>query len=112
NSFSDPNGIAHGNPARIRNAGENDNDQVTFQVDFVNPSGDNAKFETGVRSYINKQGSLFSTYAISNGVETKLPLSNNYTFKEMVNAFYATYSNQWKSYRIQAGIRAEHSQFD
>ena len=112
NSFTDATGIAHGNPARLRNAGENNNDQVTFQVDFVNPSGENAKFETGVRSYINKQTSLFSTYALSNGSETKLSLSNNYAFREMVNAFYATYSNQWKSYRIQAGLRAEHSQFD
>lgn len=112
NSFTGPTGIAHGNPARIRNAGENNNDQVTFQIDFMNPSGENAKFETGVRSYINKQESLFSTYAISNGAETKLSLSNNYAFREMVNAFYATYSNQWKSYRVQAGLRAEHSQFD
>ena len=104
--------MAHGNPARLRNAGENNNDQVTFQVDFVNPNGDNAKFETGVRSYINNQKSLFATYALNNGSETKLSLSNNYAFREMVNAFYTTYSNKWKSYRIQAGLRAEHSQFD
>ena len=112
NSFFNPNGSMHGSPAHIRNVGSNDNDQVTFQVDFVNPQGDDARFETGVRSYINKQNSLFSAFAVDNGQETKLNLSNNYAFREMVNAFYATYSNQWKGWRYQAGLRAEHSQFD
>ena len=112
NNFFKPDGSSNGTPAQIRNAGSNDNDQVTFQVDFVNPQGENAKFESGVRSYINKQKSLFSSFAMNNGVENKLPLSNNYAFEEMVNAFYATYSNQWKGWRYQAGLRAEHSQFD
>lgn len=112
NRFYKTDGTINGTPARIRNAGENDNDQVTFQLDFINPNGDDAKFETGLRSYINKQTTLFSTYAMNNGLETKLPLSNNYALKEMVNAFYATYSNQWKKYRFQAGLRAEHSKFE
>lgn len=112
NNFFNPDGSVHGNVARIQNIGNNDNDQVTFQVDFVNPQGDDAKFETGVRSYINKQKSLFAAYALENGIATELGLSNNYAFEEMVNAFYATYSNQWKGWRYQAGLRAEHSQFD
>lgn len=112
NSFAKPDGTSNGTPAQIRNVGSNDNDQVTFQVDFVNPQGEDAKFEAGVRSYINKQKSLFSSFALNNGVETKLSLSNNYAFEEMVNALYATYSNQWKGWRYQAGLRAEHSQFD
>ncbi len=112
NDFFKPDGTSQGAPARIRNAGSNDNDQVTFQVDFVNPQGENSKFETGLRSYINKQQSLFSSFSVNNGVETKLPLSNNYAFKEMVNAFYFTYANQWKNWRYQAGLRAEHSKFD
>ena len=112
NNFFKPDGTSQGTTAQIRNTGSNDNDQVTFQVDFVNPQGDDAKFETGLRSYINKQKSLFSSFALNNGMETRLPLSNNYAFEEMVNAFYATYSNKWNGWRYQAGLRAEHSRFE
>ncbi len=112
NNFYYPNGSEFSKPAIMRNIGENDNDQLTFQVDFVNPKGENAKFEAGARSYINQQHSLFSAYALNDGVETKLPLSNNYLYREMVNALYVTYSNKWNGFRYQAGLRAEHSDFN
>ena len=91
NSFFLPDGSPYSDPARVRNAGHNNNDQYTFQLDFVDPSGEDAKFEAGVRSYINKQKSFFSSFSVQNGQETLLPLSNNYAYRERVNAAYISY---------------------
>lgn len=112
NSFYYPNGSPYNDPALVRNTGTNNNNEVTFQVDYVNPKGDKNKVEMGARSYINNYKSTFLATSLNNGVETVLPLSNNIEYKEMVNAFYFTYSNKLKSFSYQAGLRAELSKFD
>ena len=113
NTYSYPDGREYKVPDRVRNYGSNKNDQLTIQVDFVNPQGENAKFETGIRSFINNFSSDFNSFAVDGiGSETKLPLSNKYDYKEVVNALYATFSNKWKKISYQLGLRAEHSTFD
>jgi outer membrane receptor protein involved in Fe transport len=112
NRFFLPDGSPFGEDARVRNEGSNNSDQYTFQVDFVDPINDDAKLEAGVRSYINRQTSYFSSFSVSNGAETLLPLSNNYAYDEMVNAAYITYSNKIKTFSYQAGLRAEQSSFE
>ncbi|MEO7801807.1 MAG: outer membrane beta-barrel family protein [Ginsengibacter sp.] len=113
NTFFNPDGTSYSSPNQVRNSGNNNNNQVTVQVDFVNPIGENAKLEAGVRSYSQKSTSLFNAFALSQGgIETKLPLSNNYKFQENVNALYATYSNKIKTFAYQAGLRIETSKFD
>ncbi len=112
NSFYFPNGTEYQTPARVRNEGRGSSNQVTFQVDYSDPIGENAKFEMGVRSYHNKFTSFYNAFGVGNGVETKLPLSNNYEYKEMVNAIYGTYSGKVKSVSYQVGLRMEHSRFE
>lgn len=112
NSFFYPNGAPYGAPARVRNAGSNDNDQYTFQVDYADPTGEDSKLELGARSFINQQHSLFSSFSVNNGTEILLPLSNNYAYKEYINAAYASYSNKIKTFAYQVGLRAEHSRFE
>ena len=112
NSYYLPDNTPSGQPARVLNYGNDNSNQMTFKVDFENPMGEHAKIETGMRSFINRQHSILSAYSVSNGAQTKLPLSNNYRYSQMVNAFYFTYSNKWKSIGYQAGLRAEHSRFD
>ncbi len=112
NRFFLPDGSPFGTDARVRNEGRNYSDQYTFQVDFVDPINDDSKLEAGVRSYINKQTSYFSSFSVNDGSETILPFSNNYTYDEMVNAAYFTYSNKIKTFSYQAGLRVEHSSFE
>ena len=113
NTYFYPDGREYKVPDRVRNNGANKNDQLTIQVDFVNPKGENSKFETGIRSFINNFSSDFNAFSINgSGAATKLPLSNNYEYKEVINALYATYSNKWKKVSYQLGLRAEHSTFD
>ncbi len=112
NRFFYPDGTEYTTPARVRNTSGNNNDQITAQVDFENPIGENAKLEAGLRTYVNNFQNEFLSYGINNGTETLLPLSNNIKYRETVHAFYLTYSNRIKTFSYQAGLRAEQSQFD
>jgi outer membrane receptor protein involved in Fe transport len=113
NTYFYPDGSEYKFPDKVRNTGSNKNNQLTMQVDFVNPSGENSKFEAGLRTFINNFNSTYNAYSIdSSGSTTKLPLSNNYEYREWVNALYATYSNKWGKFSYQVGLRAEHSTFD
>ena len=113
NSYMNNDGTPFSLPNRVRNNGNNENDQLTVQVDLENPVGENAKFESGVRTFIHSNTSIFDAYALDQaGAETKLPLSNHYKYKEVVNAFYLTYSNRINKFSYQAGLRAEQSKFD
>lgn len=112
NSFYNPDGSPYSDAAVVRNDGANDNDNLTFQVDFVNPISENTKLEMGARSFINNYKNSFNAFSLNNGVETILPLSNNIEYREMVNAFYFTFSNKIKRFSYQVGLRAEQSKFD
>jgi outer membrane receptor protein involved in Fe transport len=112
NTFSYPDGSMYAADSRVRNNGSGKNDQVTIQVDYVDPHGENDKLETGIRSYINDYTSIFNAYSLNNATEIKLPLSNNYRYREMVNAAYITYTGKLWGIGYQAGLRAEDSKFD
>ena len=113
NSYYNPDGSPYEDPDRVRNVSGNNGDQWTLQLDYVDPQGEDAKLEMGLRSFINVQASDFNAYSIENGSETILPLSNSISYREVVNAFYISYSNKiGSSFSYQAGLRAEQSVFD
>ncbi|MDX2045710.1 MAG: outer membrane beta-barrel family protein [Chitinophagaceae bacterium] len=111
NDYFKPDGSPDGNSNTVRNAGKSDNSQFTLQADYIKPFSPNGKIETGIRSFINDYRSIFDAFAVDGSGETKLPLSNHYKYRENVHAAYFTYSNQWKTFRYQAGLRAEYSRF-
>ncbi|RYY56629.1 MAG: TonB-dependent receptor [Chitinophagaceae bacterium] len=111
NSYANPDGSVYQPSSIVNNNGGNNNDQVTFQVDFVNPVSETKKFEAGLRSYHNSFRSLLDVFALTTGTPEKLPLSNNYKYREMVNAAYATYTNKIGNIGYQIGLRAEYSKF-
>ena len=113
NLYVRPDGSPYRPTDFVRNDAENNNRQWTFQVDYINPKGEDEKFEAGFRSFINDYKSRYDAFAVfSNGTEQKLPFSSNYKYHEVVNAIYGTYTNKIKSWGYQLGLRAEHSQFD
>ncbi|HET7115738.1 MAG TPA: outer membrane beta-barrel family protein, partial [Hanamia sp.] len=111
NDFFNPDGSMNGDVNHVRNEGANNNNQVTAKIDFVNPLGEGRKLETGLRSYTNNYESYFNSFSVSNSVETKLPLSNNYKYTENVQAAYITYTGKLKSIGYQVGLRGEYSKF-
>lgn len=113
NLYFNPDGTEYTPKNVAKNDGNNDNKQWTFQLDYTNPKSEDKKFEAGLRSYINNYRSQYNAFAIlSNGSSVKLPISNNYAYREFVNAAYATYSDKWKTLGYQLGLRTEHSKFD
>ncbi|HSC52161.1 MAG TPA: TonB-dependent receptor [Phnomibacter sp.] len=112
NRLFDVNGSPLGNPNLVTNDGSGNGKQYTFQTDYVNPISENSKLEFGARSYHNISNDKLDVYSVANATLTKLPLSNDYGFKEMVNAVYANYSNKLGSkWKYQGGLRIEHSSF-
>jgi outer membrane receptor protein involved in Fe transport len=112
NTFYLTDGTLYETPNKVRNNGANDNNQVTAKIDFTNPLGEDKKLEAGLRSYVNNYSSYFISFSVANGTETKLSLSNNYKYTEMVQAAYFTYTGKLGSIGYQAGLRGECSKFD
>ncbi|MEO6315681.1 MAG: outer membrane beta-barrel family protein [Chitinophagaceae bacterium] len=111
NNYTDPGGAIYKPSTRVRNSGNSNNNQFTFQADYVYPKGENTKFETGLRSYRNKFSSYYNAFSVNNAAETKLPLSNNYDYTENIHAIYATYSKKYGGFSYQVGLRAEYAKF-
>ena len=113
NLYFRPDGTEYNQPDKVRNEGENDNQQWTFQIDYVNPKSEESKFEAGARTFLNDYQSQFDAFAVyPNGSEQKLSISNHYKYRELTNALYAMYTDKWRSWGYQVGLRAEHSRFD
>lgn len=112
NSFYHPDGSLFSPVARVTNDGNNSNKQMTIQVDYTDPIGENGKLEIGARGFINNVRSVLDAYSLTSGTNTKLPLSNNIRYKESVLAGYMTYSNKIGQWSYQAGLRGEYSSFD
>ncbi|NML23736.1 TonB-dependent receptor [Pseudoflavitalea sp. G-6-1-2] len=112
NTYQKPDGSAFAADNLVHNDGTSNGDQLTVQVDFVNPKGEHAKLETGVRSFINNYTTRFDALSLNTGTPVKLPLSNHYKYREMINAAYITYTDKIGSIGYQVGLRAEYSRFD
>jgi outer membrane receptor protein involved in Fe transport len=113
NAYFNPDGTEYSPQNVARNDGKNDNNQWTFQLDYTNPKSEEKKFEAGLRSFLNNYNSQYNAFAVfSNGTSVKLPISNNYKYREFINAAYITYSDKWKTIGYQIGLRTEHSRFD
>ncbi|WP_127125565.1 TonB-dependent receptor [Pseudoflavitalea rhizosphaerae] len=112
NTYQNPDGSQFAPDNLVHNIGNSKNNQVTIQVDYTDPRGEDAKLETGIRTFINNYSSVFDALSLNNGNSIKLPLSNNYKYQEMINAAYFTYTDKIGSIGYQVGLRAEYSKFD
>jgi outer membrane receptor protein involved in Fe transport len=105
------NGMPDGDPDNVRSDGGDRNNQLTLNLDFTDPISKETKIEAGARSFINNYSSYFNSYAIYNGSETKLPLSNDYKYTEVIHALYFTYTGRLNKIGYQIGLRGEYSKF-
>ncbi len=87
----------------------------TGQVDFVNPLGEKSKIEAGLRTTARVFNNLLNTYGkdFSTGeFRYDSALSNNYHYREMINAAYISYTGGYGNFGFQTGLRAEQSFYD
>jgi outer membrane receptor protein involved in Fe transport len=112
NSFFDLNGNLLADPNLVNNIGNSNENQYTFQTDYVNPISESSRLELGARFFNNISNDKLDVFGLNNGTATKLSLSNNYGFKERVYAAYGNYSNKINSkWKYQGGLRIETSSF-
>ncbi|MEO8405550.1 MAG: TonB-dependent receptor, partial [Chitinophagaceae bacterium] len=90
------------------------NENLILQTDFVNPVTDKIKIEMGARAQLRKTDSKNAFYTIDNNGQLILqPASQiNYTSNDQVYAAYVNYSQQFKSFGYQLGLRAESSNYE
>ena len=85
----------------------------TYQADFVNPINDYTKFETGVRSFMQKSYTTQQTFNKDSvgDMVAYTDLTNNYTITNLTNAAYVNYSSRVLGINYQAGLRFEESYY-
>lgn len=83
---------------------------ITFQSDLVRPITDRFKVEAGVRAAMRRNKNDNMNYYLSDGQWINVPnLSDHYKFSDDVYAAYTQFSQQYKKWGFQAGLRAESS---
>ena len=112
NYYYNPDGSPSAPANNVRNNGDNNNEQLTLQTDFVTPFSENSKLEAGLRMFRQDNTNVYNVFSMNNATEVKLPLSTNVRYDETVSAAYITYSGKWKGIGYQAGLRGEYSKFN
>ena len=100
--------------SRQINDGKNNGNQVTFQLDFINPINDSSKWEMGVRSNYNRRDQTFLADSVyTDGSKKRIvSQSTDLTIVDKINAAYVTYTGKLKGIGYQAGVRYEQSNFN
>ena len=104
-----PSGIP---PLNQRSGNTESQKNILFQLDYINPIGEEGKYEIGLRA--NLRG-IDNNYLVEEFVNNEIwenidDLSNNFNYDEDVYAAYAIYGNKKNKLSYQVGLRLEHSE--
>lgn len=97
---------------RQRQDGEGRNNQYTIQTDFVNPINATMKIETGARAAIREYSSDNASFQYDPASDSYIrapTFADKYKFNDQVYAAYGTFTNSFKKWGYQVGLRAESS---
>ncbi|MFD2583400.1 TonB-dependent receptor domain-containing protein [Pedobacter vanadiisoli] len=109
-NFYDEKGALYNNTV-IRNNSKIAIDIYAAKTDFTWPISKTTKIETGLKStYVKTNNDFLSSALINNEWQNIVGQSNNFIYKENVNAAYANLSKDWGKWQLQAGLRAEYTQ--
>lgn len=87
-------------------------DIYSAKVDYTQPIGKNAKLETGLKSsYVNTNNHANYFTETSNGEQVDYSKTNNFLYKENINAAYVSVNKQYKKLGIQLGLRYENTSY-
>ncbi|MGB8191335.1 MAG: outer membrane beta-barrel protein [Chitinophagaceae bacterium] len=82
----------------------------TAKADYVNPLGNGAKFEAGLKTSFVSSDNDAKFFDVSTGTpkndENK---TNHFFYDESNNAGYVNYSKEFKKFSLQFGLRGEHT---
>ncbi|PRY09888.1 outer membrane receptor protein involved in Fe transport [Pontibacter ummariensis] len=89
---------------------DDENTRFTAQADYIHPISENSNLEAGFRSSFQRldEDTRFFDYNYEiNDFVFNDTISNHFVYDEQVHAAYANYSNKYKSFSYQVGLRAE-----
>lgn len=90
----------------------NDNTRSFIRTDLTLPVGEKGRIETG---YMGTHSLSKMTYELSQSKDATLPVvhipeqDNDFDYRQIVNAMYAIYAQSAGKFKMQAGLRAEHT---
>ncbi|MDB5263740.1 MAG: TonB dependent receptor [Adhaeribacter sp.] len=88
------------------------NTQLTAQIDFTDPVGEDGRFDAGYKSIISTRDDDYQFEELDNLNQTwqnNPGISNNFIFDQQVHALYATYGNKFGKTSYQLGSRLEYT---
>lgn len=98
------------NNTLLRNKTDANIDIFAAKTDLTFPVNKTMKFETGLKSsYVLTNNDFLSEQFLAGIWQNDLGKSNNFVYKENINAIYGNFSKEWKVWQIQLGLRAEHT---
>lgn len=92
------------------NVSVNDNTFITVQGNYIHPFAGGARLEAGYKATMRALAMTYdyNNYNFLSGEWESQPLLKNYyDYKEQIYAVYGIYSNSWKKFKYQAGLRFE-----
>lgn len=93
----------------------NTQQEKTYQFDYYNNLFGKGELEVGIKGIFRKNASDYSFSVLDNSTGNYLRdplLSNSYSQRQNVNAFYVSYGHEFKHFSIKAGLRGEHTSVD
>lgn len=82
----------------------------SIKADYTLPLNNIGKLEAGVKSSFVNSDNTASFFDVVDGVQTpNYEFSNQFIYKENLNAAYLNYSRQWRSFGVQLGLRLENT---
>lgn len=80
------------------------------KIDYINPLTKGGRIEAGAKTSFVNTGNIADFYdVVDNKREPNYTFSNNFQYKENINAAYLNYSRDFKKVSIQAGLRLENT---
>ncbi len=108
NQFYNSSGQISKSPYIFRTPAETDVNIWAGKVDYTYPFNSNLKLNTGLKSSFVKTDNIYHFDELINDIWTDNPsISNFFSYKENINAGYISLNRDFKTTKIQAGIRGE-----
>ena len=83
------------------------------KIDYLNPLKNGGRFESGVKSSIVNTNNVANFYdEINSQQKPNYDFSNNFTYKENINAAYVNYNFNHKKFSFQTGLRFENTNIE
>lgn len=82
----------------------------TFKTDYTKPLSKKTTLEAGLKiAYTNTNNTAEYVDVVGNSRNVNFDLSNQFIYKEYINAAYCNYNTQWNRWQIQSGLRYENT---